>query len=229
MIPLEYRCGMNKLGARLVLFDIDGTLVDSSEYDAMLFKQAIRDVLDIDIGDNWSSYRNVTDAGILDEVMENCGVVYDRNLIHDRVKQLFFDLHEEYLSERPRALREVPGARKFLDELRSMDSVTVAIATGGWEETARMKLEGIGIETTALALATCSDASSRTEIIRIAEQRALAGRVALTRVYFGDGIWDKYACEALDYDFIAIGNGVDHATRFPDFMDQQAIFTRLEL
>lgn len=214
---------------QLIMFDIDGTLIDSVEYDALLFKQAIREVLDIEIGDNWSSYRNVTDGGILDEIMETCGIVYDRGLIHDRVRQLFFDLNKTYLTERPHALREVPGARCFINRLKDAESVTVAIATGGWEETARMKLEGVGIDTTDLTLASSSDALTRTEIIRLAERRALAGREVSKKTYFGDGIWDKQACEMLDYDFIAIGNNVDHSTRFADFQATESIILRLGL
>lgn len=220
---------MNTGFRQLVIFDIDGTLIDSTEYDAMLFKQAIREVLDIEIGDDWSSYRNVTDGGILDEVLENCGIVYDRNLIHDKVKQLFFDLNERYLAERPQALREVPGAKSFIDRLKGVETVTVAIATGGWEDTARMKLNGVGIETSDLILASSSDAHSRTEIIKLAEKRALAGEDMARKTYFGDGIWDKYACEALDYEFIAIGDSVDHRVRFQDFQEADAIFTHLGL
>lgn len=220
---------MNTRYRQLVVFDIDGTLIDSMEYDAMLFKQAIREVLDIEIGDEWSSYRNVTDGGILDELLENYGIVYDRNLIHDKVKQLFFDLNAGYLRERPHALREVPGAKSFIDRLRGMEAVTVAIATGAWEDTARLKLEGVGIDTTELILASCSDAHSRTEIIRVAESRALAGGDTARKTYFGDGIWDKYACETLDYDFVAIGNNVDHSIRFQDFQEADAIITHLGL
>lgn len=220
---------MNTRYRQLVMFDIDGTLIDSREYDANLFKQAIKEVLDIEIGDNWSSYRHVTGGGILEEIIETSGIVYDRNLIHDKVKQLFFDLNERYLTERPQALREIPGARQFIDRLKDMESVMLAVATGGWEETAKMKLEGVGIETTGLVLASSSDAHSRTEIIRLAESRALAGEEVLRKTYFGDGIWDKRACEALDYDFIAIGNNVDHHTRFPDFLATEAIISRLGL
>ena len=214
---------------QLVMFDIDGTLIDSREYDASLFKQAIKEVLDIEIGDNWSSYRHVTGGGILEEIIETCGIVYDRHLIHDKVKQLFFDLNEKYLAERPQALREIPGARMFIDRLRDIESVTLAVATGGWEETARMKLEGVGIETAGLVLASSSDAHSRTEIIKLAERRALAGKDISRKTYFGDGIWDKRACEILDYNFIAIGDNVDHDTRFPDFLSVQAIISHLGL
>lgn len=214
---------------QLVMFDIDGTLIDSEEYDACLFKQAIKEVLDIEIGDDWSAYRHVTDSGILEEIIDSCGIVSDRSLIHDRVKQRFFDLNEKYMRERPAALREIPGAKDFIRRLNIMDSVAVAIATGGWEETAKLKLEGVGIDTANLILTSSSDAHSRAEIIKLAENRALGGRNAARKTYFGDGIWDKKTCEALNYNFIAIGSNVDHDTRFRNFLESEEIISHLGL
>ncbi len=214
---------------QLVVFDIDGTLIDSEEYDASLFKQAIKSVIDIEIGDDWSSYRNVTDGGILDEIIDTHGITGNKDVLHNQVKELFFELNERYLTKRPGALREIPGARDFIGRLNSMESVTIAIATGGWEETARLKLEGVGIETDNLIIASSSDAHSRTEIIKLAENRALVGRNATRKTYFGDGVWDKQACEELDYNFIAIGNNVDHITRFSDFLSMEDIFFNLGL
>ena len=49
----------------LIAFDIDGTLIDSDEFDSELFVQAVQAVLGIDIDDNWSVYRHVTDGGIM--------------------------------------------------------------------------------------------------------------------------------------------------------------------
>ncbi len=50
----------------LIVFDVDGTLVESDEFDGVLYAKAVRDVLDIDVDEDWSSYRHVTDSGILD-------------------------------------------------------------------------------------------------------------------------------------------------------------------
>ena len=50
----------------LILFDIDGTLVDSNEFDSEFYVQAVRKVLRIEVGDDWSAYQHVTDGGILD-------------------------------------------------------------------------------------------------------------------------------------------------------------------
>ena len=49
-----------------VIFDIDGTLVQSVEVDESLYVKAIRSVLgQIEFRSNWADYEFVTDTGIL--------------------------------------------------------------------------------------------------------------------------------------------------------------------
>lgn len=211
----------------VILFDIDGTLVDSDEFDAELYVAAVRKVLGIEIGDDWSAYRNVTDGGILDEIIDNAGLTAGRLRIHAEVKAVFAGLVSEYLDEREGRLPEIEGASAFIAQLESLPEVSVALATGGWEETARMKLRAAGLDRYSLPLASGSDVFTRVDIMQIAENRALDGRDADRRTYFGDGIWDKQASEKLGYEFIAIGDKVKHPTRFPDYRRGRAILSRL--
>ena len=111
--------------------------------------------------------------------------------------------------------------------LESLPEVSMALATGGWEETARMKLRAAGLDRYSVPLASSSDALTRVEIMQIAETRALGGRSANRRTYFGDGIWDKRACEKLGYEFIAIGDKVQHHARYPNFRCKLTILAHL--
>ncbi|MXW45783.1 MAG: HAD family phosphatase [Gammaproteobacteria bacterium] len=214
-------------GIHLILFDIDGTLVDSDEFDSELYVAAVRKVLGIEIGDDWSAYRNVTDGGILDEIIDNAGLTDGRPGVHSEVKAVFAGMVSEYLEERGGRLPEIEGAGTFLAELESLPEVSVALATGGWEETARMKLRAAGLDRYSLPLASGSDALTRVEIMQIAENRALGGQTARRRTYFGDGIWDKQASEQLGYDFIAIGDKVQHHARYPNFRYKRTILAHL--
>lgn len=211
----------------LILFDIDGTLVDSHEFDAELYVRAVREVLGIDVNDDWSTYRNVTDGGILDEIIDGAGLRSDRTRIHREVKDRFVGLVAEYLEEQGGRLPEIPGAGAFLAEVSSRGGVAVGLATGGWEETARMKLKAAGMGADELPLASGSDALTRVEIMQIAARRTLNGATAGRTTYFGDGVWDKRASEKLRYQFIAIGNHVDHPARFADFRDPAPILKAL--
>ena len=89
----------------LVVFDIDGTLVDSYEFDTALYADAIRRVLDTDIDTDWTRYTNATDSGILDQIIEETGVEEDRVTIQKRVQVEF---------TRPARLASRTGARDVL-------------------------------------------------------------------------------------------------------------------
>ena len=211
----------------LVVFDIDGTLVDSDKFEVELYVRAVKTVLGIIIDDNWGRYRNVTDGGILDQIIEENDVDGDRGAIHQRVKDEFVSLTKRHLNRHPDALKEIVGAKALIEQLKSKESVILAIATGGWEETARLKLRGVGIDLDQIAIATGSDAINRVAIIQTAEARALGGAIATKKTYFGDGVWDKHASQELDYDFIAIGDSVEHHVKFRDLSSHEAIFEQL--
>jgi beta-phosphoglucomutase-like phosphatase (HAD superfamily) len=211
----------------LVIFDVDGTLVDSDELDGQLYAQAVRDVLGVEVDPAWNAYSNVTDSGILDEILEEHALPGDRAQIHMQVRRAFYQLTRSYVARCPGALREIPGATDLIDVLRSCQSVAVAIATGGWRETAMLKLHGIGLDSEAIPLATASDSSDRCAIITLAGRRALRGQAAKTRTYFGDGAWDKKAAADLSYRFVAVGSGVAHDMVVPDLRDHTAILKTL--
>lgn len=58
----------------LCMFDVDGTLVDSSKFDEECFLKAAEIVFDTEISSNWEEYSYATDAGILDEVLDKYNI-----------------------------------------------------------------------------------------------------------------------------------------------------------
>ena len=213
----------------LIVFDVDGTLVDSKEFDDRLYELAVQTVLGIEIDNDFSRYQNVTDSGILDEIIDIAKIKTDRCLVHKEVKDTFFGMVADYINGLGGQLPEISGAREFVNEIKSNPETAVALATGGWKESAMMKLRAIGLDSEELCLASASDAVSRIEIMRIAEQRALPFGHTGRRTYFGDGPWDKKACQELGYDFIAIGENVENPTRYHDFDDPEAILRQMGL
>lgn len=213
----------------LVVFDIDGTLVDSDEFDGQLYAQAIQDVVGVEIDCDWSHYTNVTDSGILDEILASHQIAGDKEEVHSRIRREFIRLTRGYIEHHPEALREIPGAKGLMDLLLSDEDFFVAVATGGWRETAAIKLRGIGLDPSTISMATASDSTNRCEIIKIAERRATNGELAVKKTYFGDGVWDKDAAAELNYDFIAVGNAVAHHKSVADLSDHAAILARLSV
>jgi len=198
------------------MFDIDGTLIESCDFDADCFSEAIKNVTGHELNTDWTSYKNITDAGILDEFIIQHDLTDQRDLIHQNVKESFVQLVQAHLEESP--AREVDGAIDFLRQLQLRTDVEVAIATGGWEETARIKLQSAGFNISGLAFASSSDAIERTKVMQVSESRCCNTQF-ISKTYFGDGVWDKKASENLSYNFVLVGNKLLNSKQIDNFQD----------
>jgi beta-phosphoglucomutase-like phosphatase (HAD superfamily) len=213
----------------LVMFDIDGTLVDSAGFEGDLYAEAVESVLGVHVDRNWDVYEHVSDSGILEQLLLESALDGDRAELAARVQRRFVGNVSAYLATSPSALREIEGAKRLVDRLLALPGVRVAVATGGWEETARLKLRLVGIDAERVGFASSSDARARTEIMRLAAQRAMRGAAFRRATYFGDGPWDRRASEQLGYDFIAVGRAVPHTHVCDDLRDTDGILARLEV
>ena len=209
-----------------IMFDVDGTLVQSNDFDTDCFVRAIEEVLNISIDSDWSKYRHVSGVGILDEIIHEDELKESKIAIKLKVKETFIRLISEYLESEP--AKEVPGASLFLSQLSSIDDVTLSIATGGWHETAILKLQSAGIDVSDIPIASSNDHFSRTEIMRIAKSKA--GKQHSGKcTYFGDGVWDKKACNELGYNFVLVGKNADHNQNINDFQQIDEAMTFIGL
>ncbi|MGP9764889.1 HAD family hydrolase [Halomonas sp. AOP13-D3-9] len=210
----------------LVLFDIDGTLVESYDFDTECFQAATKDILGVTIGPDWSRYNHVTDAGILTEVIEELHLQSDSERITTEVKARFVSRVADYISCHD--VFPIFGAYEFISQLVARQDVALAFATGGWSESARMKLEAAGICFPSIPLASSSDHFRRIEIMRLAERRAGNGHYdAIT--YFGDGPWDQKASETLGYNFISVGNRISSPQSIRDYSEADVAFRYIGL
>jgi len=198
----------------LIMFDIDGTLVNSVSFEDDCYLKAVQEVIEMPVDTDWSKYKNVTDSGILDEIIERTGLLNDRKNIHKKVKHRFIGYIKTHLSHTP--AKEIKGAAAFIRKLKKRNDLVLAIATGGWEESAKLKLESAGINYTGIAFASGSDHASRAGIMKIAESKCSVIEFT-SKSYFGDAIWDKKASHELGYNFILVGNQFSHSKKILDF------------
>lgn len=185
-----------------VVFDIDGTLIQSASVDDALYKEAVRSVLGpVRFRPAIEAYDFVTDSGILSQILDDNAISTDPQVLSG-IKDYFVDALAAYISENG-PFEEILGAKRMLDTYRASREHGVAIATGGWRETALLKLRSAGFDLSGLPLATSDDSHDRTEIMRI----ALSGLGTEFRsvTYYGDGPWDQVACAALGWEFVAVG------------------------
>jgi phosphoglycolate phosphatase-like HAD superfamily hydrolase len=200
-----------------VVFDIDGTLVDSDGFDIACFVEAVKEVLGpVKIHEDWRLYRHATDAGILTQILEENGRAGDP-AVGERVKEAFGERVRRFL-DGGGACPPVPGAREALEGLKK-DGFLVGIATGGWSHTARLKLERAGIPLDSYALATSDDSPDRVEIMKACLRRL--GGDPKRAIYVGNGEWDQRAALRADWAFIGVGPKLRGACDpwVPDFLD----------
>lgn len=122
-----------------------------------------------------------------------------RNEIQCKVKEIFISEVSSYLDKNP--AREIQGAIAFLDFLETLNDVTISFATGGWCETEMLKLDSAGFNYSKEYIASSNDHYKRTQIMKLAKEK-YPSHENFACTYFGDGIWDKEACEELGFNFV---------------------------
>lgn len=201
-----------------VMFDIDGTLVQSYEFDECLFIEAVKYVTNINIDSDWGNYPDVTDSGLIKTFCERQAEPELYAQWYEPIKSYFVETLTKHINSHP--VIATPGAVSFFDHLRDSLDYEISIATGGWSETALLKLQSAGFDTAGVTLKSSNDHFQRTEIMKLAQ-------TSPNTTYFGDGEWDKRACHELNFSFIAVGNRVSHTVAVIDFTDAKNIFKLL--
>lgn len=217
--------------ANLFLLDIDGALVDSNNLELDCYVKAVNEVLGVEMDTDLTQYANLTDAGVLDEIIAKHGIAESRSLIHRKVESRFSTLVQQAIKESPETVHEAMGAKEFLNHIKDFQDTHIAIATSGWASTAKLKLRAAGFDISNVTFASASDALSRTEIMALAAFRAKqdSGVVFDRRVVFAHGDRNKHASQELGYDFVEVGSAHGHHTHIPNLAHYQAAFSRLAL
>ena len=194
-----------------VILDIDGTLIDSNEIDDLLYLSAVRSVLGrAKVRKSWSLYRNVTDGGILNEILNDNSITASAAILN-AVRDLFVESIRQHV-ERTGPFTEIPGAREFVAGLQASSSHCVAYATGGWSASASFKLESAGFPLQGIPLASSDDYPDR-ESIMVHALNQLRG-VFQSVTYYGDGAWDEVASRNLGWKFVPVGKKLGGLRRF---------------
>lgn len=195
---------------KLLIFDIDGTLIDLSTYDGNYFEDTINSVYGIStINKNWRQYKNATDFGILYELIkENFG----RELEMEEFLDFEDRLEQTYLERRDTtSVHPVNGANAFVDSVKNNPDVRLGIATGNSRKIAEHKLNRAMFRAEDFIISSSNDSMHRGEILRNCEVKAKEthGVESFSRIiYFGDRVWDYNATKDVGYDFIGIGRDV---------------------
>jgi len=196
---------------RLVLFDIDGTLLTASGAGRRALDQALRDVYGTAGPIDAYDFRGGTDPQIIRDLLRHAGMG-DETIAarEDAVYRRYEVLLEAEIGD-GREVSLYPGVRELVEALAARDDVVVGLLTGNIEAGARIKLRPTGLWPHFRVGAYGSDDADRTRLPRVAADRAeqLVGRVfrGPDTVIIGDTPRDIGCARAFGARAIAVATG----------------------
>jgi phosphoglycolate phosphatase len=160
---------------KLVLFDIDGTILLTDGAGRRAIQRALREVFG-SAGPEQHRFDGKTDPQIVREMMRLDG--HPDAHIDERMPRLlerYVDYLGEELAAHPAGVRLMPGIRPLLDALERHEDVLLGLLTGNLAGGARAKLCAAGIEPHRFRVgAYGSDHELRGELPAVAQRRARA-------------------------------------------------------
>ena len=172
--------------AAAVLFDIDGTLVDSNYHHVYAWCRAFTDV-GIAV-EAWRIHRCIGMDGstLLATLAEDAD---------DETRARAKDLNSRYYKESASLLRPLPGARELLEAVEKL-GVQVVLATSAPDDELAILRDVLDCDHLVSAMTSSEDvdtAKPQPDIINVALERA--GVEAAHAVFVGDAVWDVEACK----------------------------------
>ena len=195
---------------RLVLFDIDGTLLTDRGASRAAFADALRETYGYDGDLGRYDFSGRTDPQITHMVLRDAG--FERADVEARLEALW----KVYLAAlarnaTPERVQVMPGIRELVAALHEREDVALALLTGNIEPGARLKLGGASLNAYFPFGAFGSDSADRTELPPFAVRRAsdrlghhFRGRDV---VIIGDSIYDVRCGAPYDATTIAVASG----------------------
>jgi len=202
---------MDSENAKLVLFDIDGTILWSDGAGRRAMTEALTNVFG-SAGPTDYHYDGKTDPQIVRDLMRATG--HSDATIDERLDPLM----ERYLGRLERELAAgthahvFDGVRELLDALESRDDVILGLLTGNLRAGAEIKLRAAGIDVERFRVcAFGSDHHSRPELPALAQRRAreeLGVAIPGERIFvIGDTPADIECGRAIGARAIAVATG----------------------
>lgn len=152
---------------KVLLFDIDGTLLDSGGAGTRSLNIAFREVVGVENAFQGFSMAGKTDLQIIKEGLKMHGFGDEEDLVN-AIMGSYIEHLERLIKSSPKSLK--PGVTDLL-EILSEDSVYLGLLTGNIEQGAYIKLGSFGIEHYFKTGAFGSDNEDRNRLLPIAMER----------------------------------------------------------
>jgi phosphoglycolate phosphatase len=156
----------------LILFDIDGTLVLTGGAGLRAMNRALEDLVGHRKALDGIPVAGRTDWSILEDVMRVHDMTLDPALFAELRARYVTHLRDEIEHPGTGTKAVMPGIRPLLDVLGARSDVFLALLTGNFEQSARIKLEHFDLWRYFECGAYGDDSSDRNALVPVALQRA---------------------------------------------------------
>ena len=206
---------------RLILFDVDGTLLKSKSMSRQAFKEAYKELHDIDLDINDWPHDGKTDMKIHYDIMEKHKMPID----HHTALELAKKMDEICLTKDFEGTILLPGVKELLEALKKDKDIHTSIVTGGTEGMATCKLRYTDIEKYFEFKGFGHTSTVRSDIvnntIKLFEDKY--GPISKNNIFIiGDTVHDIKAARGAGVKVIAVANGCgnreDLEKEHPDFI-----------
>lgn len=216
---------------RVVLFDIDGTLLRSGEVGRVSMESALANVFGAK-GSGEYHYDGKTDRQIVRDLMriEGFSDAHIDAHMDELLAAYLAGLHDE-LARGGREIHVFEGVRELLDALEREQNVVIGLLTGNIEAGAHAKLVAAGIDVSRFKVnAFGSDHELRPELPAVAQKRArelLGAEIEGNRmIVIGDTPADIRCGEAIGARAIGVATGRYSVEQLAEH-DPYAVFNTL--
>jgi phosphoglycolate phosphatase len=193
---------------KLILFDIDGTLLDIHGAGRVAFQRSLRDVFGVEDDIAYISFFGATDRVVLDKVMAR----WERTPGEHEVEKFFEQLPvhlEQTILEKEHTLH--PGVGDILDHLHAREDIHLGLVTGNIRSCAFIKLKCFGLEFYFSEGGFGDDHADRSVLARLAVERILdriGGKKAFSDITLvGDARSDMEAARAIGARAVGVLTG----------------------
>ncbi|MGD8854740.1 MAG: HAD hydrolase-like protein [Chloroflexota bacterium] len=230
------------MARRLILFDIDGTLIAANRAGRQVLSRALHEVFGTHGALDSTSFAGKTDLGIIASALATSDLA-EADIAAELPRLYAAMARQGEQIFRRDSLIPCPGIVPLLAELRTKPDIILGLQTGNIQATALLKLRAAGLDPTWFPVgAFGSDSVTREGLFPVAWRRANN----LTRESFsghntiavGDTPGDILSAQANGVTALAVASGFSHVTELaecrpdhllPDLSDIRAVLTILTM
>ncbi len=226
------------MNPKLLLFDIDGTLVLTGRAGLRAMVRAFRELFGHEDPFAGVAMAGRTDTFLLSEALAGLGLA-DDEATHERFRQIYLRVLSEEIEEPGTGHKGImPGVRSLLDALAAQNGFHLALLTGNYREAARIKLSYFGLWDFFAWGVFGDESPDRNMLAKRARDRA-AEQIPISAtdiIVVGDTPFDVECAQAIGARAVGVGTG-GHSTSelrsvgadvvFEDLSDTKAVLDAL--